>query len=103
MFDIATGRTFPDEDITFYDGFLYILSCSDVILEDENIIEEWKCDRLILCAEADKPLSLKSIKEKYPDAIKVLFEDSLDGAVYTYGNHPQGERWEKTGTLVGYA
>lgn len=102
MRDLTKGYTINDEDVVFYDGFLYIISCiNPAWVEEEEYHEpEYSIDVLCLSPEHDEPLSLKDIVEKYPNVEKLLYEDCLKGKIYNYGNH--GDIWEKTGETLGY-
>ena len=100
MIDFIDHKEIPDDEIVFYDGFLYIISSFDNG-------EETKCEIefIILCPEYDDPLSLVDIQNKYPNVSKVIFEDWLKGSIYNYGNHRKDKikLWEKVGTTVGFA
>lgn len=86
----------PD-NIRFYDGFIYIISCPDM---NKN---RWTIDHKIKIAEYDVSggWSLSDIQKMYPYVKIVIFEDALEGNVYKYGNH--GEYWEEVGKTEGYA
>ena len=84
------------EDVIFYDGFVTIL------LKTKPEKEEGIYIRLCICPEYDEPITLKDIAEKYPDVYMVIFEDMLNGEIYSYGNHKEG-LWEKIGRTDGYA
>lgn len=108
MRDITNGSVKPDEDVVFYDGFLYIISMVDEGFLSNDGFEPPKYDIDVLClnAEYDEPISLKEIVKHYPKVEKVLFEDCLRGAVFNYKNHSNeknAELWEKTGETLGYA
>lgn len=102
MLNLLTGQIEPNP--TFYDGILYIVS---VDTSDKDP-EKWTAaaKHIILDAEYDQPISLDDIERDYPHVCKVIFEDVLKGCVYSYGNHTGdkgAEKWELTGTTVGYA
>ena len=108
MRDVKNGIVWRDEDVVFYDGFLYIISEDEEAHIDSEGYKEAKYSLKVicLCPEYDEPLSLKDIAERYPKVEKVLYEDCLRGAIYNYGNHgsePNAEMWEKTGETLGYA
>jgi hypothetical protein len=108
MRDCTNGNVKADEDVVFYDGFLYIISQLDEPYSDSEGCHEAKydIDVICLCPEYDDPLSLKDIAEKYPRVEKVLFEDCLRGILFNYGNHrysKNAEMWEKVGDTLGYA
>lgn len=84
------GKEIPDEQVVFYDGFVDIIHGG----------QEYK--QILLDAESDAPISLASISLLYPDVEKVIFEDMLNGWIYSYGNHRPGE-WELVGETCGYA
>lgn len=52
--------------------------------------------------EFDPPITLRSIKEKYPDVKMVIAEGPTEGKVYRYGNHLDNY-WEQVGKTIGYA
>ena len=90
-------KVIPDNEVVFYDGFLYIISRK----EDKH-----ECECLCLCCEYDDPVSLADIAEKYPNVHKVIFEDAFRGSVYNYRNHmvdKNAEDWEQVGETIGYA
>lgn len=94
-----------DKDVIFYDGFLYIISCVEVIKGNGDVEYDHYLDYLCLCPEYDEPLTLTDIAERYPNVNKVIYDDMFRGAVYNYGNHssePNAEMWEKVGSLIGY-
>lgn len=97
---LGENKVIPDNEVIFYDGFLYIISISG---EDRENVE---CDRICLCAEYDEPITLSDIAERYPNVHKVIFDDALRGYVYNYKNHrieDNNEAWEQVGTTLGYA
>lgn len=100
MIDFIDHKEIPDDEIVFYDGFLYIISSFDNG-------EETKCeiDFIVLCPEYDDSISLVDIQNKYPNVRKVIFEDWLKGSIYNYGNHRKDKNklWERVGTTVGFA
>lgn len=111
MRDLTNGQITPDNEVVFYDGFLYIIIrtkkgywSKDEFVEDKYAIEV-KC----MTAEYDEPITLADIAEKYPKVKKLIFDDAMRGYVYNYGNHAYDknekniEMWELVGTTVGYA
>jgi hypothetical protein len=97
---LGENKVIPDNEVIFYDGFLYIISISG---EDRENVE---CECICLCAEYDEPLTLSDIATKYPNVHKVIFDDALRGYVYNYKNHrieDNNEAWEQVGTTLGYA
>lgn len=104
MKDSRTGKLVPDENVVFYDGFIYVISAMDC-LERNVLNRRYSLDVILLCPEYDDPVSLVDIKNKYPFVCKVLHEDMLSGEVYNYGNHKRHaeEYWELTGETVGFA
>ena len=102
MKDMINHKDIPDDDVVFYDGFLYIISASKVICKDGFEETSYKTDVICLCPEFDDPISLKDIANNYPHVRKVLFEDWREGFVYSYGNWKKGE-WALIGTTIGFA
>ena len=106
---LGENKVIPDDEVIFYDGFLWIISHVAKSYIDENgeyhepkYSVEYKC----LCAEYDEPITLADIAEKYPKVHKVIFDDALRGYVYNYKNHREednNEAWEQVGTTLGYA
>lgn len=111
MRDLTNGQITPDNEVIFYDGFLYIISrIKDCYLTDKEFVEsEYKIDVIGLTPPYTEPLTLKDIAEKYPKVQKLIFDDAMRGYVYSYGNHAYDknekniEMWELVGTTVGYA
>lgn len=113
MLDMMKCEIIPDDEMVFYDGFLYIISrIKDGYLTDKEFVEsEYKIDVIALTPPYTEPLTLKDIAEKYPKVQKVIFDDAMRGYVYNYGNHrnetykdgSKSEMWELVGTTLGYA
>ena len=104
MLDLRNcGRRADNEEI-FYDGFLYIIRCTEKGYFGEygehepQYAVEVKC----LTPEYDEPWTLEDIAREYPDVRKVIFDDAIHGKVYNYGNHKDCE-WELVGNTLGYA
>lgn len=95
------GKEIPDDEVLFYDGFLYIIV-------EHRWIEDGKenhCAVLVekcIHPEFDEPISLADIARDYPDVIKVLHDDWLEGELYSYGNYEKGE-WVQYGQTRGFA
>lgn len=105
MLNMYTGKKTPDDEVIFYDGFLYIIMDHRVIEDGEEHSYEG-IREICLCPQYDPPLSLADIKETYPDVHIVIHDDALYGEVYKYGNHtiePGAEAWELYGETRGYA
>ena len=102
MRDLINNKTIPDDEVVFYDGFLYIISRTNEYCERYTVVGEYKVDVLILDPQFDNPISLSDIKRELPSVTKVIHEDYLKGEIYNYGNH-KGETWEMTGTTMGFA
>lgn len=100
MRDMINNKTIPDDEVIFYDGFVYIISRSYLSMNPTDNIHS--IDAFCLCPEYDDPMSLKDIAEKYPNVIIVLHEDWRKGFVYRYGNYTKDE-WALTGTTTGFA
>lgn len=49
----------------------------------------------------DEPITLATIRNKFPKPHLVISERGLSGKIYRYGNH--GEYWEEVGKTEGYA
>ena len=97
---LGENKVIPDNEVIFYDGFLYIISISGESRENAEY------ERICLCAEYDEPLTLSDIAKRYPNVCKVIFDDALRGYVYNYKNHRieyNNEAWEQVGTTLGYA
>lgn len=111
MRDLTNGQITPNNEVVFYDGFLYIIiqTKEGYLSEKEFVEDEYAIEVKCMNAEYDKPITLADIAEKYPKVKKVIFEDALRGYVYNYGNHAfeknkeNLEMWELVGTIVGYA
>lgn len=110
MRDLTNGKVTNDNEVVFYDGFLYIISVTKEPYVDDVFHEaEYAIDVKCMNAEYDKPVTLADIAKDYPNVRKVIFEDALRGYVYNYGNHSHDkdeknvEMWELVGTVVGYA
>lgn len=105
MRDLRKNEVIPDDKVWFCDGFIYIISRKISKIKGHEI--HYSCDVICLLAEYDEPLNLVDVKNKYPNVIKVIYEDYLKGEVYNYGNHAtknNGEEyWELTGTTMGFA
>lgn len=82
------------EDRDFHDCTLTIFTQSEA---KESV------RTMYLNGEYDEPMSLKGIRELFPEArmITVFAEKPLKGRVYRYGNH--GDYWEYIGDTNGYA
>jgi hypothetical protein len=89
------------EEFTFYDGNLYIISCVE---QNKNGLSEfkWSIDVIFLSLGYDEPLTLEKIKEKYPNVQKVMFDEAMQGYVFTYNNYGDN-KWHQTGETRGYA
>lgn len=89
------------EEFTFYDGNLYIISCEREEWTEEKILPGYKysIDVIFLCPEYDEPLTLEKIKKKYPNVQKVMFDEAMQGYVFTYNDN----KWYQTGETRGYA
>lgn len=87
------------EDRVFYDCVLTIIDKTDTSEADILV----KVRTMYLDGEYDEPMSLKGIREMFPEAriITVFAENALKGRVYRYGNH--GDFWEYVGDTIGYA
>ena len=113
MLDMTKCEIIPDDEVVFYDGFLYIISCLTVGHFDGKMFVEDKygIDVICLTPPYTEPLTLKDIAEKYPKVQKVFYDDAMRGYVYNYGNHrnetykdgSKSEMWELVGTTLGYA
>ena len=105
MINIKTRGIVPDEQVIFYDGFLYIISRISIFEKNELFSKEkYKIDVKCL-TEFDAPISLKEIREKYPFVCKVLYDSWMDGAIYNYRNHNFDDdemKWEQYGTTLGF-
>ena len=109
MLDMVNGEIKPDNEVVFYDGFLTII-CEEHEAEYSGFEKvkdaEWSVLRFCLTAPYDAPISLEDIAKMYPKVQKVIFDDSLKGYVFNYGNHrceKDAEMWELVGTTLGYA
>lgn len=110
MRDLWKNENRPDNEVIFYDGFLYII-CRDAepyVDGCELTPAQYSVKSIILNAEYDAPWSLADIVQWYPNVCKVIYDDALRGTVYSYGNHAHDksgnvEMWEKVGETVGYA
>lgn len=110
MRDLWESRNMPDDEVIFYDGFLYIISQDAGVYIDgcEFQPAEYSVKCVMLNAEYDAPWSLADIAKRYPNVCKLIYADALRGAIYSYGNHAHDksgniEMWEKVGETVGYA
>lgn len=93
-------RIKDDNELDLCDAIITIIYPAGEVTEDHK--EEWKCERIYHCGEFDEPITLRSIKERYPDRfIMVISDHGLHGEIYSYGNH--GDFWEKVGDTQGYA
>ena len=106
MLDLTTGEKKLDEDVVFFDGFLYIIVEYPFVRHGSDVRGSHLIT-YILDPEYDEPFTLASIAEMYPNVHKVIWEDALRGAVYNYGNHgtdkTKAEAWECIGKTLGYA
>ena len=100
MKDLMTNKEKPDEEVKFYDGFLWIICLDNTITGEYAGVGT--VYRICLCPEYDEPISLKDIANKYPKVRRVIFDDLLTSRIYSRGNHVDGE-WEKIGETLGYA
>lgn len=108
MLNMTNGEIKPDDEVVFYDGFIYIISRKEVATADGWGKMEYSIDVKCLCPEYDEPISLADIAERYPNVKKVIYDDAMRGYVYNYGNHkdslhPESEAWELVGDTMGYA
>lgn len=111
MRDLTNGQITPDNEVIFYDGFLYIISrIKDGYWSEKEFVEdEYAIDVITLTLPYTRPITLAEISEKYPKVQKLIFDDAMRGYVYSYGNHAYDknekniEMWELVGTTVGYA
>lgn len=108
MLDMVNGGKTPDNEVIFYDGFLYIISCEKEpeIFGGEYHDAEYSVDVKCLDGVYEEPITLADITERYPNVSKVIYDDALKGYVYNYGNHrfeKDSEMWELVGTTLGYA
>lgn len=111
MRDLTNGKVTNDNEVVFYDGFLYIISVTkEPYVENYELHDaEYAIDVKCMNAGYDEPVSLAQIAEKYPNVRKVIFDDAMRGYVYNYGNHSHDkeeknvEMWELVGTTIGYA
>ena len=105
MIDIKTGEITPDEEVIFYDGYLYIISRIEIYEKGEMYTRnKYKIDVKCL-TEYDEPMSLKDIREHYPFVRKVLYESWMHGRIYNYDNHNSSDeekKWEEYGTTLGF-
>ncbi len=87
-------KEYPDNEVMFDDGILYIIN------EDKE-----KTSKKIIDPEFDKPISLWSIapnfNHPYGEHIILIYESYTSGIVFRYGNH--GKSWETVGTTIGFA
>lgn len=94
MIDLLDGgREYADDRVTFCDGILYIIYGHG---------KDVKCHEIILDAEHDEEITLADIAKGYPDVQMVIEEDFLNGHIFRYGNHKEGE-WELVGKTIGFA
>lgn len=101
MIDYIEHNNKDDDEVIFYDGFLYIISSYQ-----EDRITKYEIDVVCLCPEYDDPISLIDIQRKYPNVHKVIYEDWRNGYVFNYGNHRDENKngiWERVGTTYGFA
>lgn len=108
MLNMTNGEAKPDDEVVFYDGFLYIISREEVATADGWGKMEYSIDVKCLCPEYDEPITLADIAKNYPNVEKVIYDDAMRGCVYNHGNHktihdPNAEAWELVGTTMGYA
>lgn len=108
MLNMTNGEIKPDDEVVFYDGFIYIISREEVETADGMGDMKYSIDVKCLCPEFDEPITLADIAEKYPNVEKVIYDDAMRGYVYNYGNHkdslhPESEAWELVGDTMGYA
>lgn len=97
MNDLA-AKLYEEVNAIFCDGILEII-CSD---PDDLTGEKLTGKRITICGEYDDPISLDDILKDYPNVRTVIFNDALEGYVYTYGKHKNTD-WELVGTTQGYA
>jgi hypothetical protein len=108
MLDLLNYKRQADDEVIFYDGILYIICCDKETHIDGCALQpaEYSVKAVCLAAEYDEPWTLADIARIYPKVCKVIYDDALKGAVYSYGNHgheKNAEKWEKVGETVGYA
>ena len=113
MLIIGSNKVIPDDQVIFYDGFLYIISHTipqDRSFEVKDITNNYTIDVRLINPEYDNPLSLEDIVREYPNVRKVIYEEFMCGYVYNYKNHITKnvidggvEYWEQVGTTCGYA
>lgn len=110
MRDLWNSENMPDDEVIFYDGFLYIVCKDEDVYIDGCELQpaKYSVKCIMLNAEYDAPWTLADISQRYPTVNKVIYADALRGAVYSYGNHAHDksgniEMWEKIGETVGYA
>ena len=94
MKDLISYKNIPDEHIAFADGILHIIQGNG----EEG---DQRCTKIIMLAEFDQPLLLSQIRNRFPDAYLIIWENYLRGDIYRYGNH--GVEWERIGDTVGFA
>lgn len=106
MIDLKTNKITPDEEVIFYDGFLYIISATEVYEKGEMYSKiKYNLDVICLCPEYDDPISLKDIRESHPFVHKVLYEDYMFGKIFNYNNHKtddEEKKWEEYGVTMGF-
>lgn len=95
------GEERPDDEVLFYDGYLYIILRHCV--EEKGDVNYYttlveKC----ISPEYDEPISLVDIAIKYPEVKMVIHESWLSGEVYRYDNYGEKE-WIQTGQTRGFA
>lgn len=93
----------PDDKVVLFDGFIYIISCNEKEWEGTP---DFSIDVKILNCEYDPYITLADIEKEYPNVHKVIYEDCLRGSIFNFKNHScdkNAEKWERVGTLVGYA
>ena len=106
MLDMTNCTKRADDEVVFYDGFLYIILRDKELLPNEKGEIAMNTICRCLCPEYDKPWTLADIAREYPDVKMVIFDDVFKGYVYNYGNHgneQNAEMWELVGTTLGYA
>ena len=87
------GKDYPDNEIMFDDGILYIVN-----------VDEKEYQSITIDPEYSKPISLWSIapnfNSPYGEHIILIYENYSSGIVFRYGNHGKG--WETVGTTIGF-
>lgn len=92
-----------DTKVCIWDGILTIIA--DVEWDAMGIPTRHEAKEIIVNGEYDNPITLKMIREMYPNSksIRVIMDTALHGVMYHFQYQGNGSYWVRYGETFGYA